>query len=121
MNNSNWQVSVVLPTYNESENMPVIIPKICSVLEGSGIRGEVIVVDDNSPDGTAEAARKLAETLPVRVVVRTEDRGLATAVIVGFNLSEAQVCVVMDADGSHPVEKLPDVGLYHRIDRPRHD
>jgi dolichol-phosphate mannosyltransferase len=103
------QVSVVLPTYNESENMPMIIPKICSVLKDAGIRGEVIVVDDNSPDGTAEAARKLAETFPVRVVVRTEDRGLATAVIAGFNLSEAQVCVVMDADGSHPVEKLPEM------------
>jgi dolichol-phosphate mannosyltransferase len=103
------QVSVVLPTYNESANIPVIIPKICSVLEGAGIRGEVIVVDDNSPDGTAEAAGKLAENLPVRIVLRTEERGLATAVIAGFNLSGAQVCVVMDADGSHPVEKLPEM------------
>lgn len=109
MKDSAWQVSVILPTYNESENMPVLIPKICSVLEEAGIRGEVIVVDDASPDGTAAAAQRFAETLPVRVVVRTGERGLATAVMAGFGLSEAQVCVVMDADGSHPAEKLPEM------------
>jgi len=109
MSDQELQVSVVLPTYNEAENMPMILPKICSVLAGAGLRGEVIVVDDNSPDGTGEVARKLSETLPVRVLVRTEDRGLATAVIAGFKLSRAQVCVVMDADGSHPVEKLPEM------------
>lgn len=103
------QVSVVLPTYNEAENMPVIIPRICSVLAKAGIRGEVIVVDDHSPDGTGEAARRLSETLPVRVLIRTQERGLATAVIAGFNMSQAQVCAVMDADGSHPVEKLPEL------------
>jgi dolichol-phosphate mannosyltransferase len=86
-----------------------MIPKICSILRGAAILGEVIVVDDNSPDGTAAAAREMIGNLPVRVVVRTGERGLATAVMAGFNLSEAQVCVVMDADGSHPVEKLPEM------------
>lgn len=108
-NPSSLAVSVVLPTYNESESLPVIIPRIAETLQAAGIDGEVIVVDDNSPDGTAEIARGLAEQYPVRVHKRVTERGLATAVLAGFELSSAQVCVVMDADGSHPVEALPQM------------
>jgi dolichol-phosphate mannosyltransferase len=100
-------VSVVLPTYNESESLPVMVPRIAQALAAAGIAGEVIVVDDNSPDGTAEVARKLAELWPVRVLKRVDERGLATAVLAGFAMSQAEVCVVMDADGSHPVDALP--------------
>jgi dolichol-phosphate mannosyltransferase len=100
-------VSVVLPTYNESASLPVLIPKIVEALARAQLRGEVIVVDDASPDRTADVARALASTLPVRVLERTDERGLATAVIAGFRMARAEVCVVMDADGSHPVEALP--------------
>ncbi|HKU38441.1 MAG TPA: glycosyltransferase, partial [Polyangiales bacterium] len=100
-------VSVVLPTYNESESLPVIVPRIARTLSEAGIAGEIIVVDDNSPDGTAEVAAKLALEYPVRVKKRVDERGLATAVLTGFSMSEAEVCVVMDADGSHPVTALP--------------
>ena len=100
-------VSVVLPTYNEAESLPVIVPRIAQALAAAGIRGEVIVVDDNSPDGTAAVAQQLAEHWPLRVLKRTDERGLATAVLAGFALSQAEVCVVMDADGSHPVDALP--------------
>ena len=105
----NLEVSIILPTYNEVENLPVIIPKICEVVGAADIRFEVMVVDDNSPDGTADAARALAERYPVRTIVRTEERGLATAVMEGFKQSTADVCVVMDADGSHPIERLPEM------------
>lgn len=101
--------SIVLPTYNEAQNLPVIIPQICKTLKEVGINGEVIVVDDNSPDKTGEVAERLSDEHPVRILVRTDERGLATAVIAGFNISEARVCAVMDADGSHPVEKLPEM------------
>jgi dolichol-phosphate mannosyltransferase len=99
-------VSVVLPTYNESASLPVLVPRIAAALSAAGLSGEIIVVDDNSPDQTADVAHKLAETYPMQVLKRTEERGLATAVLRGFALSEAEVCVVMDADGSHPVEAL---------------
>src|ERR1700754_769498 len=82
-------VSVVLPTFNESESLPVIVPRIAETLAAAGIRGEVIIVDDNSPDGTAEVANKLAADWPVRVQKRVNERGLATAVLAGFAMSEA--------------------------------
>lgn len=102
-------VSVVLPTYNESESLPQIIPRIVAALREAGFVPEVIVVDDNSPDGTAEVARRLADAYPVRTIHRTTERGLATAVLAGFAASQAAVCVVMDADGSHPVEALSEM------------
>jgi dolichol-phosphate mannosyltransferase len=102
-------VSVVLPTYEESESLPVLIPSIIDTLNGEKITGEVIVVDDNSPDGTAEVAQKLALQYPVRVLKRVSERGLATAVMAGFEMSHSPVLVVMDADGSHPVEALPQM------------
>lgn len=100
-------VSVVLPTFNEAESLPVIVPRIARTLAEAGIAGEIIIVDDNSPDGTARIAEELAAEWPVRVKKRTEERGLATAVLTGFAMSEAHVVVVMDADGSHPVDALP--------------
>ncbi len=100
------QVSVVLPTYNESKSLPVLIPRIAKALFDAGLEGEVIVVDDNSPDDTASIAEGLARDHTVRVLKRTTERGLATAVMAGFRMSRATVCVVMDADGSHPVEAL---------------
>ncbi len=102
-------VSVVLPTYDEADNLPRIIPEILQQLADADITGEVIVVDDDSPDGTARVAHELAQQHSVRVIHRTEERGLATAVLAGFALSEATVCVVMDADGSHPVARLPEM------------
>jgi dolichol-phosphate mannosyltransferase len=102
-------VSIVLPTYNEAQNIPLMVPKICNVLNQAKIKGEIIVVDDNSPDKTGEVAQKLAAEYPVQVIVRQNERGLATAVLEGFRKSKATVCVVMDADGSHPVDTLPDM------------
>ena len=102
-------VSVVLPTYNESASLPVLVPRIVEALQNAGLRGEVIVVDDASPDRTADIAAALAHTLPVRVLERKDERGLGTAVIAGFRMSRAEVCVVMDADGSHPIDALPDM------------
>jgi dolichol-phosphate mannosyltransferase len=102
-------ISVILPTYNEAENVRRIIPAITKVFQEKSIEGEVIVVDDNSPDGTARIALSLADSYPVRVHVRKSDRGLSRAVIEGFSLSQGEVCVVMDADLSHPVEKIPDM------------
>ena len=102
-------ISIILPTYNEVDNIKLIVPSLFEVLEREGIHGEIIVVDDNSPDGTASAAQKLGEKYPVKVRVRKGQRDLSKAVLEGFELAEGEICVVMDADLSHPVEKLPDM------------
>jgi dolichol-phosphate mannosyltransferase len=102
-------ISVILPTYNESENIKLIVPKIISVLKGSALECEIIVVDDNSPDGTADITMELVRDYPLKVYVRKNERGLATAVMKGFELASGDIFVVMDADLSHPVEKIPEM------------
>ena len=102
-------ISVILPTYNEAENIRRIIPAIAKVFQDEKIQGEVIVVDDDSPDGTAGIASEFGNSFPVRVYVRKSDRGLSKAVMKGFELARGEICVVMDADLSHPVEKIPDM------------
>lgn len=107
MDSKDPAVTIVLPTYNEAESLPVIVPRIDVALRAADIAYEIVVVDDNSSDGTADVAARLAEQYPVRVIKRIDERGLATAVLAGFAHARAPICVVMDADGSHPVSALP--------------
>jgi dolichol-phosphate mannosyltransferase len=102
-------ISVILPTYNESENLKVIIPNLSDVFINNNITGEIIVIDDNSTDGTPDVATELAKKYPVKVFVRKNERGIATAVMKGFELATEDLVVVMDADLSHPIEKIPDM------------
>ena len=102
-------LSVILPTYNEAQNIARIISAITKVFSDEAIEGEVIVVDDDSPDGTAAIAADLAGSCPVKVRMRTDLRGLSRSVIEGFGLARGDICVVMDADLSHPVERIPDL------------
>ncbi|MFX0201266.1 MAG: glycosyltransferase [Candidatus Hodarchaeota archaeon] len=101
--------SIILPTYNEAENIKLIIPKLSRLLNQGKIGGEIIVVDDDSPDGTPNMIKKLKRKYPVRILVRKNERGLATAVIKGFQVARGNIIVVMDADLSHPIEKIPDM------------
>jgi dolichol-phosphate mannosyltransferase len=104
-------ISIILPTYNEVDNIRIIIPKIFGILDKENIKGEVIVVDDNSPDGTASLAEEFSKRYPVKVFVRKADRGLSKSVLKGFDLADGDICLVMDADLSHPVEKIPEMVL----------
>lgn len=102
-------ISIIIPTYNEKENLPVIVERIFKVLEQHKIAGEVIVVDDDSPDGTGEAAQELASKYNLKVLIRKDERGLASAVLRGFEIATHDVLCVMDADLSHPPEKIPEL------------
>lgn len=106
---NNPDVSIILPTYNEADNIRNMIVNVSRVLDDNGIKGEIIIVDDDSADGTAVIAENLSDKYPVRTNIRKNSRGLATAVIKGFELARGDVCLVMDADLSHPVEKVPDM------------
>lgn len=102
-------VSVIVPTYCEAANLPVLIPRIHAALIGGGYSGEIIVVDDNSPDDTRAVCARLARNYPARLEVRLTERGLSSAVLHGMHLASGRVLAVMDADLSHPPEKLPEL------------
>jgi dolichol-phosphate mannosyltransferase len=101
-------ISVIIPTYNESKNMPELLSAIDRVFAHAGINQfEVIVMDDNSPDGTADLVNEL-QIPKIRAVNRKgKPRGLAPAVMDGFAEAKGDVWCVMDADLSHPPEVLP--------------
>lgn len=96
------RLTVVVPTYNEAANLAELVRRVAAVVPGA----EILVVDDGSPDGTARVARDLAG-YGVRVIERMGERGLATAVLRGIAEARSDLCVVMDADLSHPPEAIP--------------
>ena len=103
-------ITLVIPTYNESENLPVLLEKVFSVFSESNLNGKVIVVDDDSPDGTWKVAEGLKEKYTgLEVLRRLNERGLSSAVLKGFSVSTSEILGVMDADLSHPPEKIPEL------------
>lgn len=99
------EVSLIIPTYNERENLPVLVKRISDSL--AGYEYEVVVVDDNSLDGTGQLADELSKEYPVRVIHRAGKDGLASAVVDGYKLAEGEILGVLDADLQHPPEKIP--------------
>src|SRR6185295_16214933 len=91
------ELSVVVPTFKERANIPLLVEKLARTLEG--VDWEVVFVDDNSPDGTAAVAREIGESdSRVRCIRRIGRRGLAGACIEGMLASQARFVAVMDAD-----------------------
>ncbi len=100
------ELSVIVPTYNERENVPELVLRLSQQL--AGVEWEVIFVDDDSPDGTAEVVRSLARHDPrVRCLQRIGRRGLSSACIEGVMASSAPYVAVMDADLQHDESILP--------------
>ena len=98
-------VSVIVPTYNERDNIPELVRRLDAALRG--LPYEIVIVDDNSPDGTAEVALELSKQYPIRVVKRPGKLGLASAVLDGFKVARGDILVVMDADLQHSPEVVP--------------
>jgi dolichol-phosphate mannosyltransferase len=99
-------VSIILPTYNEKENIADLIKAIDAAVS---VSKEILVVDDDSPDGTAlEVAKlqKLKPGIPVRLIIRKSDRGLVLSLNEGIRQSAGKIIAWMDADFSHPPEVL---------------
>ncbi|MGK7933728.1 MAG: glycosyltransferase [Microcystaceae cyanobacterium] len=91
-------LSIILPTYNESENVKQLIPEIRKEFP----EAEIIVVDDNSPDGTSEVSRSLG----VQVITRKNREGLGAALKTGYDNASNEIIVSMDADCSIAVQDI---------------
>lgn len=100
-------LSIVIPTYNERGRLTEMVEAVVGVWRREGVEGELVIVDDNSPDGTGQLADELALRFPLRVVHRTGKLGLGTAVVAGFAVARSEIVGVMDADLSHPPDLLP--------------
>jgi len=102
-------LSIIIATYNERENIERIIRVIKTIFKVKKIQGEVIIIDDNSPDGTGVIADELAKKNKfVRVIHRERKLGLGTAYKLGFKNSKAPLIMEMDADLSHDPRYIPD-------------
>ena len=100
-------LSIVVPTYNERDRLADLVEQIFAGYEAEGLDGELVIVDDNSPDGTGALADELATRHRIRVIHRAGKLGLGTAVVEGFNAASAPIVGVIDADLSHPPRLLP--------------
>lgn len=103
-------ISVIVPTYRESANLVELARRIFAATEAARLQAELLIVDDDSQDGTEQVVGQLiAEGLAIRLIVRRGQRGLASAVLRGFAEAQGRWLLVMDADLSHPPEKIPEM------------
>ena len=102
-------VSIIVPTRNEADNIDLLLQRIFSVEYLGTVDHEVIFVDDSSTDSTRQMIRKWLTDKPVRLIERDHGKGLASAVVAGAAQAAFEVAVVMDADLSHPPEKIPEL------------
>ena len=106
---SKFPFSIVIPTYNEAGGIERLLRSLADLFKAHGLDGEVIVVDDNSPDGTGAIVDRLSAELPVRCLHRPGKLGLSSGVIDGWKAArpESKALGAMDADFSHDIQILP--------------
>lgn len=102
-------VSIIVPAYREAPNLAALVTRSFAALASAGMQGELIIVDDNSNDGTDHVVASLQPGHPVRLIIRKDERGLSSAVVRGFCEARHDVFVVLDADLQHPPELIPNL------------
>jgi len=105
------KVSIIVPTYNEAKNLPLLVKEVFAVIDRKKVDLEFIVVDDNSPDQSGEVAEELAKKYPLKVIHRAKKMGLGSAVQDGFKFSAREYLGVMDGDLSHDPKILNELIL----------
>ncbi len=98
---------MVVPTYNERDRLAELVARLFEATTAAGVALELVIVDDNSPDGTGKIADALAQKYRLKVIHRAGKLGLGTAVVEGFAVASAPILGVMDADFSHPPALVP--------------
>ncbi len=107
-----WQLSVVLPTYNEQEAIEQVLTELVEVLSAESIRYEIVVVDDASTDSTVERAERFARSCwgcPIRVIRCPRQGGAGAARKVGIRQARGEIVVMLDADGTYSAETIPEM------------
>jgi dolichol-phosphate mannosyltransferase len=105
---SQEKLALVLPSLREAENLRELLDRVRAALASVEIPCEILVVDDDSRDGTREIVAAIArEDARVRLLERREARGLSGAILHGWQRTDASILGVMDADGQHPAERVP--------------
>ena len=107
-------LSIIIPTYNERDRLGDLVEAIFAAYRKTGLDGELVIVDDASPDGTGALADDLATRHRIQVIHRSGKLGLGTAVIEGFEAARSPIVGVIDADLSHPPDLLPSMLLAMR-------
>ena len=102
-------ISIVVPTLNEVENIDLLLEAVLARTRAANLQIEIIVVDDGSDDGTRDRVRAWEKDHPVRLLARQRRNGLAGAVMAGADAARGEFVLVMDADLSHPPEKVPEL------------
>lgn len=103
-------ISIIIPTYNEKENSIPLISAIGNACTTNKIDYEIIIIDDNSPDGTGQyIQKKFVEDIRVRCLIRNTERGLGTAILYGITQARGDIIVGMDADFNHPPDLIPSL------------
>ena len=113
------KLGLVIPTLNEAGNIAAALQRVRASLDPLGATYDITVVDDDSRDGTAQVVQEIAAQDPrVKLLVRRGERGLAGAVIYGWQHTDAELLAVMDADLQHPPELLSDLlkAIHHGYD-----
>ena len=106
-------ISIILSTYNESKNIINIIKSIECVLSNDGREAEIVVVDDNSPDGTSKLVQEYVDNNinnhKIKLITRKNKYGLSSAIILGIHESIGNIKIIMDSDFSHPPRLIPQI------------
>ena len=105
----NMQLAVVIPVYNEEENLPALMQRLMPVMQGLGKSFEIIFIDDGSHDQSLQILKSFTQDSPVRVVELTRNYGQHAAIMAGFSITQADIVITMDADLQNPPEEITNL------------
>jgi undecaprenyl-phosphate 4-deoxy-4-formamido-L-arabinose transferase len=105
----NVQVAVVIPVYNEEENLPALMQRLMPVMLGLGNSFEIIFIDDGSHDQSLQILKEFTKNSQVRVVELTKNYGQHAAIMAGFSITQADIVITMDADLQNPPEEITNL------------
>ncbi len=106
---SNTKIALVIPVYNEKENLPTLMQRLTSVMQNLGKSYEIIFIDDGSRDNSLEILKEFSQKPSVKIVELTRNYGQHAAILAGFSISSAEIIITMDADLQNPPEEIPNL------------